>query len=60
MRLRPGLALQHLPRAVEPEVIGHDEAGDDRLAQAPARFDQALVGAGDRMLGEHHARRRAG
>jgi hypothetical protein len=36
-------------------MIGHHEAGDDRLAQAPTRFDQALVGAGDRMLGEHDA-----
>jgi len=29
------------------------KAGDDGLAKTPTRFDQALVGAGDRVLGEH-------
>ena len=53
--LAPGLALQHLAGAVEAEVVRHDEAGDHGLAEAPARFDQALVGAGDRVLGEHDA-----
>ena len=51
--LAPGLALQHLTGAVETEMVGDDEAGDDGLTEAPARFDQALIGAGDRVLGEH-------
>ena len=51
--LAPGLALQHLAGAVEAEVVRDDEAGDDGFTEAPARFDQALIGAGDRVLGEH-------
>ena len=51
--LAPGLALQHLAGTVEAEVVGDDEAGDDRLAEAPARLDQAFVDASDRVLGEH-------
>ena len=54
IRLRPGLALQHLTGAVEAELVGDDEAGDHGLTEAPARFDQPLIGAGDRMFGEHH------
>jgi len=53
--LASGLALQHLARAVEAEVVRDDEAGDHRFAEAPARLDQALVGAGDRVFGEHDA-----
>ena len=36
-------------------MVGDDETGDDGLAEAPACFDQALIGARDRVLGEHHA-----
>jgi hypothetical protein len=36
-------------------MVGDDEAGDHGLAEAPARFDQALIGAGNRVLGEHHS-----
>src|SRR6185369_11855990 len=53
--LSPGLSLQNLARAVETEVVGDDEARDHRLAEPPARLDEALVGAGHRVLGEHHA-----
>lgn len=51
--LAPGLALEHLAGAVEPEVVGDDEAGDDGFPESPARFDQAFVCTGDRVLGEH-------
>ena len=51
--LTPDPALQHLAGAVEAEMVGDHEAGDHGLAQAPTRFDQALIGAGDRVLGEH-------
>src|SRR4029077_17613155 len=51
--LAPDLALQHLAGAVEAKVVGDDEAGDHGLPEAPTRFDQALIEAGDRMLGKH-------
>src|SRR5216684_490049 len=51
--LAPGLAPQHLTGAIDAKLIGDDEAGDHGLTEAPARFDQALIGAGDRVLGEH-------
>jgi hypothetical protein len=41
--LAPGLALQHLAGAIEPELVRNDEAGDHRLAEAPARLDESLV-----------------
>ena len=44
------------PGAVDAEVVGDHESRDDRLAEAPARLDHALVGAVDRVAGEHHAR----
>ncbi len=51
--LAPGLALQHSTGALEAEVVGDDEAGDHGLTETPARFDQALIGTGDRVLREH-------
>ena len=51
--LAPCLALQHLAGAVEAEVVRDDEASDHGLTEAPTRFDQALIGAGDRVLGKH-------
>ena len=53
--LAPGLARQHLTGAVEAKLIGDDEAGDHGLTEAPACFDQTLIGTGDRMFREHHA-----
>src|SRR5262249_7950446 len=47
------LALQHLARAVDAEMVGNNEAGDDGLTEAPAGFDHALVGASNRILGKH-------
>ncbi len=35
-------------------MVRNDEAGDHRFTKAPTRFDQPLVGLGDRVLGEHH------
>ena len=35
-------------------MVRHDEAGHDSFTKAPTRFDQALVRAGDGVLGEHH------
>src|SRR5579859_249916 len=49
--------LEHLSRAVDPEVVGDHEAGDDGLPEPPARLDHALVRAVDRVPGEHHAGR---
>ena len=43
------------PDAVDAEAVGDHEAGDDRLAEPPARLDHPLVGAGDRVPREHHA-----
>jgi len=51
--LAPGLALQHLAGAVEAEMVRDDEAGDHGFTEPPTRFDQALIDAGDRVLGEH-------
>ena len=50
---RPGVPLEDLARAVEPEMIRYHEPCNDRLAQAPARLDHPLVVAGDRILREH-------
>ena len=36
-------------------MIGDDKARNHRFAQTPARLDQPLIGAGDRVFGEHHA-----
>src|SRR4051812_33467904 len=36
-------------------MVGDDEAGDHGLTEAPTRLDQALVGAGDGVFGEHDA-----
>jgi len=36
-------------------MIGDDEAGDHGLTEAPACFDQTLIGTGDRMFRKHHA-----
>ena len=44
------------PRATRKES-GMTRPGDHRLAQTPARFDHALVRAGDRVAREHHTGR---
>ena len=54
--LLAGRAPQHTALFVERVVVRHDEAGDDRFAEPPGRFDDALVGAVERILREHHAR----
>src|SRR5262249_62221269 len=51
--LASAFPLEHLAGTVEAEVIRNDEAGDHGLTKAPARLDQTLVGARDRVLGEH-------
>src|SRR5579871_1445160 len=43
---------------MEAEVIRNHEAGNHGFAEAPARFDQAFVDSGHRMLGEHDSRYR--
>ena len=55
MRLRPALRASTSTGAIEAKLIGDDEAGDHGLTEAPACFDQTLVGAGDRMFREHYS-----
>ena len=50
----PGCARAPDPSRSTRIGVGDHEAGDDRLAESPARLDHALVGAGDRVLREHH------
>ena len=51
--LASGLARQHLTGTIEAKLIGDYEAGDHGLTEAPACFDQTLIGTGDRVFGEH-------
>src|SRR4029079_15281338 len=51
--LASGLARQHLTRTIEPKLIGDYEAGDHGLTEAPACFDQTLVGTSHRVFREH-------
>jgi hypothetical protein len=53
--LASGLSLQHLAGATEAKEIRHHPARDHSFPEAPAGFDQTLIGAGDRVLGEHDA-----
>src|SRR3954452_16012160 len=51
--LASGLAGQHLTGTIEAKMIGDYEAGDHGLTEAPACFDQTLIGTGDRVFREH-------
>ena len=52
--LRPGVRSSTCAGAVDAEVVGDHAAGDDHLAEPPARLDHPLVGPVDRVLREHH------
>ena len=56
MSFRTGDAPQHAASIVERVIVRHDEPGHDGFAEAPGRFDDAFVGAVQRVPGEHHAR----
>ena len=52
--LRPGVRSSTAPARSMRKRVGDHAAGDDDLAEPPARLDQPLVGAVDRVLREHH------
>ena len=46
--LQPGSAFEHRAVGIEAERVGDHAAGDDDLAEPPARLDQPFVGLVDR------------
>lgn len=49
------LTLEHLPRAVDPEVVRDHEPCNHDLAGPPGGLHDPLTGSGHGVAGEHHA-----